>query len=162
MSSRDQVITWLNDAYAMEQALEETLERHAKDAQGENEEVHERIQRHIQETRDQAATVRECIESLGGQVSGSKSAFASMFGAMQGNLNKPAGDTMVKNAVADYAAEHFEIATYRALIDAARQIGEEEVSGKLTGILRQEEEMARFLEQQLPGAVRETVGAAAS
>ena len=32
MSSKALLIAWLNDAYAMEQGLEETLKRHADDA----------------------------------------------------------------------------------------------------------------------------------
>lgn len=156
MSSRELVISWLNDAYAMERALEETLERHAKDAES-SPEVRARIERHIEETRQQAETVRGCIESLNGSVSGAKSMLANMFGVAQGMANKPAGDTMVKNALADYAAEHFEIASYRGLIEAARQIGEEEIATKLTGILRQEEDMARFLEEKLPVAIREAL-----
>ncbi|GAA3737232.1 hypothetical protein HDA32_005468 [Spinactinospora alkalitolerans] len=40
-----------------------------------------------------------------------------------------------------------------------RQIGEEETAAKLTGILRQEEEMARFLEEKPPEAVREAPAA---
>lgn len=159
MTTRDHLITWLNDAYAMEQALEETMKQHATDAK-EDVEVHGRIQRHIEETRNQAETVKECIESLGGEVSGAKAAFANLFGAMQGVVNKPLRDTMVKNAISDYAAEHFEIATYRALIDAAEQIGENEIARKLTDILRQEQDMARFLEEKLPGAVGEALATA--
>ncbi len=159
MTTRDQLITWLNDAYAMEQALEETLKQHATDAK-DDVEVHGRIERHIEETRNQAATVKECLQSLGGEVSGAKSAFANVFGAMQGMVNKPMGDTMVKNAIADYAAEHFEIATYRALIDTAEKIGESEIARKLTDILRQEQDMARFLEEKLPRAVEATLATA--
>lgn len=153
MNSREQLIAWLNDAYSMEKSLEETLERHAKDAE-KDPEVHARVTRHIEETREQAETVKGCIESLGGSVSKVKSALAGMMGSMQGMANKPAGDTMVKNALADYAAEHFEIASYRALIEGARTLGEEQIALKLTAILHQEEDMARFLEQKLPGAVR--------
>lgn len=153
MDKREQLIAWLNDAYSMEKSLEETLERHAKDAEGDAE-VHARITRHIEETREQAQTVRGCVESLGGSVSKVKSALAGMMGAAQGMANKPAGDTMVKNAIADYAAEHFEIASYRALIEAARGCGEEQIALKLTSILHQEEDMARFLEEKLPVAVR--------
>lgn len=159
MTTRDQLITWLNDAYAMEQALEETLKQHAADAK-DDVEVHGRIERHIEETRNQAATVKECIQSLGGEVSGAKSAFANVFGAMQGMVNKPMGDTMVKNAIADYAAEHFEIATYRALIGTAEKIGENEIARKLTDILNQEQDMARFLEDKLPGTVDKTLAMA--
>lgn len=153
MSSRETFLDWLNDAYAMEQAIEENLERHVKDAKGEPE-VHARLTRHLEETRGQAETVKGCIESLGGKVSGAKSTLGSMFGAVQGMANRPAGDTMVKNTIADYAVEYFEIASYRALIEAARDLGEEAIAGRLTVILRQEEDMANFLEQKLPHAVR--------
>ncbi|WP_017571462.1 ferritin-like domain-containing protein [Nocardiopsis halotolerans] len=159
MNSREQFLDWLNDAYSMEKSLEETLERHAKDAEGDPE-VHARITRHIEETRGQAETVKGCIESLGGSVSGVKSALAGMMGAVQGMANRPAGDTMVKNAITDYAAEHFEIASYRALIDTAHELGEEQIALKLTSILHQEEDMARFLEEKLPGAVQGALTAA--
>lgn len=160
MNGRDHAIAWLNDAYAMEQALEKTLQRHAKDAK-DVPEVRARIERHIEETREQAETVRGCIESMGGQISDGKSVFADMFGAAQGMANKQMKDTVVKNTLADYAAEHFEIASYRALIDATREIGEEEIARKLTEILRQEEAMARFLEQKLPGAVQQSMATTA-
>lgn len=159
MSGREQLISWLNDAYAMEQALEETLERHAKDA-GDDPEVHARITRHIDETRSQAEKVKGCVESLGGKVSGAKSAFGNMFGAMQGMANKPAKDTMVKNAIADYAVEHFEIACYKALIEAAQKLGEQRIADELTVILRQEEDMAAFLAEKLPRTVDVAVAAA--
>lgn len=155
---KGQLVTWLDDAYSMERALEEVLERHAKDAEGSNTEVHERVTRHIEETRRQAETVKGCVEELGGSVSRPKKAFAKFFGAGQGMMNKPLQDTMVKNAIADYAAEHFEIASYRALIDAAEQLGEVQVAEKLRPILQQEEDMARFLEQHLTPAVHEQLG----
>jgi ferritin-like metal-binding protein YciE len=60
-------------------------------------------------------------------------------------------------ALVDYAAAHLEIATYRALIDASRHIGEDEVAGKLEQILRQEQDMAQFLEDKLPGAVQQAL-----
>lgn len=160
-NGKEQLVTWLDDAYSMERALEKVLEQHAKDAEG-NAEVHERVTRHIEETRRQAETVKGCVEELGGSVSRPKKAFANFFGAGQGMMNKPLQDTMVKNAIADYAAEHFEIASYRALIDAAEQLGESQVAEKLRPILRQEQDMARFLEQHLPPAVHEQLGQGAS
>lgn len=160
-NAKDQLITWLNDAYSMEKALEEVLQRHAKDAEG-NAVVHERVTRHIEETRRQAETVKGCIERLGGSMSRGKSAFATFFGAGQGMMNKPLQDTMVKNAIADYAAEHFEIASYRALIKTAEELGETDIAAELQQILRQEEDMARFLEQHLSGTVQEQLSKAAA
>lgn len=159
MSGKELLVAWLNDAYAMEQGLEETLKRHADDAK-EDPKVHDRIILHIEETRDQARIVSECIEALGGKTSKVKSALASVSGAVQGMMNRPASDTMVKNALADYAAEHFEIASYKALIHAATELGEDTIAERLTGILRQEEDMAQFLEQQVPAAISQTLASA--
>ena len=156
MSSREKIVDWLNDAHSMELALVETLERHAKDAEGDPE-VKSRIEQHIEETRRQAETVAGCIESLDGKVSAAKGVFGKMFGAMQGMANRPMPDTMVKNALADYAAEHFEIASYRALIEACQKAGEKDVANKLKGILKEEEAMAKFLEKKLPGAVEKAL-----
>lgn len=157
VSDRDRLVAWLNDAYAMEKALTKVLERHVKDAEG-NTEVHERVARHLDDTRNHAAVVKSCIEGVGGSPSAAKAAFATLFGAGQGMLNKPLKDTLVKNAISDYAAEHFEIACYRALIVAADNLGEHAIATQLGGILDQELAMAQFLEEQLPHAVREQLG----
>ena len=158
MSAREKIIDWLNDAHAMELALVETLERHAEDAEGGGDpEVKSRIEQHIEETRRQAETVAGCIESLDGTVSGAKDAFGKLFGTVQGVANRPMPDTVVKNALADYAAEHFEIASYRALIEACQQAGENDVADKLKAILKEEEDMAKFLEKKLPGAVEKAL-----
>lgn len=155
MSSNDGLlISWLNDAYAMEQALEEVLKRHADDA-SEDPPVQSRIMEHLIETKDHARIVKDCIEGLGGSTSKVKSAISSVTGMAQGMLNRPAEDTMVKNALADYAAEHFEIASYQALIQAATELGHADIAGKLQPVLAQEQAMAEFLAQTLPTAVSE-------
>ncbi|GAB3213751.1 hypothetical protein GCM10027294_48080 [Marinactinospora endophytica] len=83
MEEVHRLISWLNGVYAMQRALAEVLRRHAKDAEGPPE-ARARIERHIGETREQAEIVRGRIETLGDGVSGVKSAFADVFGAMQG------------------------------------------------------------------------------
>lgn len=152
--SDELLISWLNDAYAMEQSLEDTLKRHADDAAG-NPDVQSRIMQHITETKDQARIVKDCIEGLGGSTSKVKSAVSNVMGMAQGVLNRPASDTMVKNALADYAAEHFEIASYEALIHAATELGHADIAARLRPILVQEQAMAEFLAQALPAAVSE-------
>jgi ferritin-like metal-binding protein YciE len=155
----DVVLTWLNDAYTMEQALVEVLDEHAQQA-AEEPEVHDRIAEHLEETRQHVEIVKNCIHELGGQAGRGKQAYATMFGAGKGMINQDAHDTLVKNAVSDYAAEQFEIATYRMLIDAATELGEDKVASDLKGILKQEESMADFLAKQLPEAVKETLTSA--
>src|SRR5512142_2687981 len=111
----DALVTWLNDAYAMEQGLQESLERqvgHMKDLP----DAQARIRQHIDQTKDQAERVKGCIEQLGGKVSHTKSALANMMGTIQGMGTGPAKDTALKDALMDYAAENFEIASYKALM----------------------------------------------
>src|SRR5512142_2408629 len=145
----DALVTWLNDAYAMEQGLEETLKRqvgHMKDMP----EAQSMIQQHIEQTKDQAKRVKGCIEQLGGKVSHSKSALANMMGAIPGMSTGPAKDTALKDALMDYAAENFEIASYWSPVTGARELGHENIGSTCEGILREEEQMAHWVEQQLP------------
>jgi ferritin-like metal-binding protein YciE len=79
------------------------------------------------------------------------------MGAVQGMMNKLLQDTLVKDAIADFAAENFEIASYKALIQSANAIGEQKVATVCEEILRDEQEMARWLEEHLSPAVNEAL-----
>lgn len=156
MAHHETLIAWLNDAQAMEHSLIQVLENHAKDAK-DHPHVQARIQEHVEQTRHHADLVKGCIEHLGGTASAVKSGMGTVMGVVQGMSTALAKDELVKNALADYASEHFEIASYQALIVAARQAGDERTAGVCQDILHEEEEMARWLEQQLPSIVEEMV-----
>lgn len=153
MTPKEQFIAWLNDAYSTEIALIPVLLNHAKDAR-EYPEIYERDMRHAEETRRQADDLKNLIERLGGKVSTAKTVLGKMLGAGQSISTEFFQDEITKNFLADYAAEHFEIASYKALIATAEQIGEHEAIPVLESILREEEEMARWIEEHLPMAVR--------
>lgn len=153
MDDKQLVVSWLNDAYAMENALIPILENHAKDAK-EHPKVQSRIQQHLEATRRHAEKVQKCIEDFGESPSTTKSTVGKIFGTVQSVSTAGASDQLVKNGIADFAAEHFEIASYKALIAAAEQFGHSNVSQVCQEILRDEEDMARWLEQELPQAVR--------
>lgn len=150
---RDTLSTWLKDAYAMEQGIVEILERQI-DQFEEMPEAQSMIRRHLELTRDQAERVRSCVERLGDDVSRVKSGMANVLGAVQGMSTGMAKDKMVKNAMGNYAIEHFEIASYMVLISAAREIGHEDIALVCEGIMHEEQEMARWLEQSLPLVTR--------
>jgi ferritin-like metal-binding protein YciE len=80
-----------------------------------------------------------------------------MMGTMQSVATGPFKDEMVKNALMDFGAENFEIACYRALVTAAEQIDDSETARICQQIMRDEMDMARFLEQNLPMAVKEAL-----
>lgn len=153
---RELLIAWLNDAYAMEQAQIPVLENHARDAET-LPHVRARDEQHLEETRRHADLVRGCLERLGESPSKVKSVFGSMMGAMQSVATGPFRDELVKNFLQDYASENLEIASYSALISAARDLNEPDIASTCERILEDERNMARWLEDNLPTAVRETM-----
>src|SRR5947209_3017903 len=125
MADNDLVISWLNDAYSMEQGLEPILKNHAKDAK-DHPQMQAMIEAHLEQTRRHGELVKGCIERLGGKTSGVKSGLSSVMGMAQSVMTGAAKDELVKNAISDYAAENFEIASYNALIVAAQQMGDQQ------------------------------------
>lgn len=150
---KEQFIAWLNDAYSTELALMPVLKNHAKDA-ADFPEIRDRNLQHLEETRRQAERLKKLITNLGGKVSTAKSLFGTMLGQGQSISTEFFQDEITKNFLQDYAAEHFEIASYKGLIETARQIGEHQCIPVLEEILREEEAMARWIEQHLPLAIR--------
>ena len=51
---------------------------------------------------------------------------------------------------AQLKVEHYEVASYRGLLTAARQMGQNEVTGMLLQNLQQEEQTALLVEQSTP------------
>ncbi len=150
----DMLRTWLKDAYAMEQGIVEILERQI----GQFEEMPDaqmKIQQHLDLTKSQAERVRGCVERLGDDVSQVKAGLANFLGAVQGMSTAMADDKMVKNAMAAYAIEHFEIASYMAIVAAASEMGHEDIATICDGIIQEEMEMADWLRMQLPTVVHE-------
>jgi ferritin-like metal-binding protein YciE len=152
----DLLIAWLNDAYAMESALIPILENHASDVQ-EDPAAHARIRQHADETRRHAERVKECVERLGSSTSATKTGFATLSGYMQSVSTGMFSDELVKNALMDYATEHFEIACYQALSAAAQQLGHPEIAAVCDEIMREERAMAEWLQGQLSTIVRQSV-----
>jgi ferritin-like metal-binding protein YciE len=152
MTPQDTLISWLNDAYAMEKSLVQVLENHANDAK-DFPDIRAKDLEHMQVTQRHADTLRQCIESLGGNVSTIKAAMGTASGYFQGISTGLAPDELVKNVLSGYAAEHFEIICYKALIEAARIAGHDALIPTFERHIRDEEEMINWLDQNLSRAV---------
>jgi ferritin-like metal-binding protein YciE len=165
MTTRDELIDWLRDAYAMERGLEVTLRK-----QSESEElnalVREQARRHLGETRRHAEAVKACLEELGTDTSALKTGIALFTETAKGMATGFAQDERVKDMLAAYASEHFEIACYKALNAAALVAGEPTIAAVCEEILPDEEAMAEWLDANLPRVVTsylsEKTGEAAS
>jgi ferritin-like metal-binding protein YciE len=154
MAHKDLYLSWLNDAYGMERSLEQVLEHRVKDAK-DHPHIQQRDQQHLEETRRHAELIKGCIERNGGNVSSIKGGMSTVMGKVQAVSTGLAKDELIKNALADYAAEHFEIASYTSLIAAAEQLGDTETAQVCREVLREEERMAEWLQGQIPSITHE-------
>jgi ferritin-like metal-binding protein YciE len=145
----EHLVHWLKDAYAMEQQAVEMLEKQAKRIQH-YPEVEERIRLHIDETKRQAESIEQCLASLGEETSALKTGMGKMTATAQALGGMFAEDEIVKGSVAGYVFEHFEIGNYKVLITAARDAGENRIAAVCEEILREEEDMAQWMERHLP------------
>ena len=148
------LLEWLSDAHAMESEAETMLEGQASRLKH-YPRLQQRIEQHVEETRQQARLLEQRIEELGGSTSKVKDAFASMMAGMHAAGTAMMSDEVVKGSGLSYAFEHLEIATYRALIAAARRVGDARTEEICRHILGQEEAMAEWLAGNLDDVVIE-------
>ena len=118
-------------------------------------ELRAKVSQHLQESRRQAERVERCLHDLGTDTSTLKTAAGKMVGTAQQLSGLFASDEVLKGGIADYAFEHYEIASYRMLISAAEDAGEPQVKQALEENLREEEAMAGWLAQHLPELTRQ-------
>lgn len=138
----------------MERHVESVLERHVKEAQ-DYPAVREQLEKHLAETHEHVRRIGVALEALGGHVSVAVDLATGEVGALQGTSTGVFRDEPVRNARAEYAMEHFEIATYSALIAAAEEAGLGDLSRTCSDILREETAMALWLEDRIPQLTRE-------
>jgi ferritin-like metal-binding protein YciE len=156
MADKQLIVAWLNDAYALENAIVEALEKQV-DVASDHPTISAGIQRHLEATKQHAETVKTCLAQLDETPSGMKTMLASIGGKVQGLTMGAAKDDLVKFALNDYSTEHMEIASYKALIIAAQELGHTSIADACSQILQEEEAMAAWLDEQLPIVVREAV-----
>lgn len=148
MTKREQLISWLGDAHAMEVGIVSTLEKHISDAKGQPK-VRAGLTKHLQETKNHAAAMKKALSSLGGSHPVVREGVSKLVNLAAGLVTTVARDTVVKNAIADFATEHFEIACYSSLIVTATELGETEIAATCNTILKEEQAMAKALAGQL-------------
>jgi ferritin-like metal-binding protein YciE len=154
MNARDEVIDWLRDAYAMERGLEVTLKK-ISESEAHPAECRSACAMHLEETRQHAQTVEWLLKSLGTDTSTVKTGVGMMTETMKGLGTAMSHDEVVKDLLASYSMEHFEIACYTALAAAAEVAGLSEVAEACDEIIADEENMAEMISQSLPRIVQQ-------
>jgi ferritin-like metal-binding protein YciE len=144
---------WLRDAHAMEVGTLDDLRRLAGRVEH-YPQLKARLEQHIQESEGQERRLKELLAGMGEGPSAVKETVTRLAGNVQALVGALFTDEPLKNAIAAYAFEHFEIGNYRALLAAAGQAGETRAVGVLQANLGEEEAMARWLAEQLPELTR--------
>ena len=157
MECREWLVSWLNDAYAMEEGMVNTLENHV-DQLEDRPDIQTAVRAHLEHTRSQADRVGRCLEMLGEKPSTLKKGGMELMGSIDSKTTGMAEDKIIKDLLAEYGSEHFEIASYRALVQAATICGEQQVAMMCEEILREVEQMARTLDRNLETVVASFLG----
>ena len=110
--SRENLTAWLRDAHAMENQAIEILEKQASRLEH-YPELRAKVSSHLDESHRQAERVERCLHQLGTDTSGLKTALGKMVGTAQQLSGLFASDEVLKSGIADYAFEHYEIASYK-------------------------------------------------
>jgi ferritin-like metal-binding protein YciE len=153
-SAEERLMEWLRDAHAAEEQAETMLNGMARRIEN-YPQLKARIEQHLRETQRQAELVRGCIERRGGSTSSIKDAGAKMLGFGQAVSGMFVGDEVMKGSIASYAFEAMEIASYRILIATAEEVGDQQTARVCEQILREEEAMAEWLEENLPSLTQQ-------
>lgn len=146
--TRDIFITGLRNAHAMEnQALSimkpqlERIENYP--------ELARMLQQHIHETEGQIVRLEEILQGLGEEHSALKDWALSFAGGMAAMGHTIAGDEILKNSLANFAFENFEIAAYKSLLTIADAGGYIAATSGLKANLAEEQAMAAWLDENL-------------
>lgn len=155
--ARDIFIVGLRNAHAMENQALSIMKPQATRIES-YPQVLERLQRHITETEGQIRRLDSILQGMGESPSAFKDTTQSFMGAMAAMGHTMAGDEIIKNSLANFAFENFEIAAYTSLMTLAEAGGFAEAKTQLQQSLDEETAMASWLEENLPAVTLQFAG----
>ncbi|MFA0923427.1 DUF892 family protein [Xanthomonas fragariae] len=137
VQSRERLVTWLQDADAMEQEAE-TLSISKASRVAHDLELKLRAEQHMQKTQQQSASVQQCWDLVGGGVPALKGMLGSVTVGMRAAGKALMTDEVAKGVSISDAFEHLEIPTHRALVVATRVASQTQVAQNCKNILQQQ------------------------
>jgi ferritin-like metal-binding protein YciE len=149
MKNKETLFTWIKNAYAMEKELETVLDRYENDAE-EYPEFQRLIREHKEQTKSQADRLEDILEAHDEGTPDFKAGIGKAMGFLKAESTEFAKDQIIKNWITLHSAEHFEMASYRVIIETSKLLNENEIRTVCTDILHEEEEAIRKLDQVMP------------
>ena len=155
------LIGWLRDAHLMEtHSLPMLRSRVGDEPLGFD--ARARRESHLRETEQHSERLGQALRALGSAPPPVLGTSEPIVVLTHDITSRVFSDRLVASAIADLAAEQFEVAAYTALIAAAEHAGEAEVA-RLCRLNRgEDEDMAEWLDAQIPIVIARTLAHAAA
>jgi ferritin-like metal-binding protein YciE len=115
------------------------------------------LRRHIRESEAQRDRLDHLLEELGTSNSTVKDMVTGLMANMAALGHAVAPDEVIKNSLANYAFEHYEIATYNSLLTLADLAGHASAPAALKQSLSEEQHMAQWCADHLDATTRRYV-----
>jgi ferritin-like metal-binding protein YciE len=141
-------VTGLNNAHAMETQAIELLTRQVERLDN-YPEIEVKLRAHLEESKVQRTRIEEVLAALDEKHSALKEAVLGLGGNMAAMAHTAASDEIIKDTLANYMFEHFEMAAYKSLTAMAEFIGDPKGAAAAQANLREEEIMASWLEEHI-------------
>ncbi|HEX2940898.1 MAG TPA: ferritin-like domain-containing protein [Rhodopila sp.] len=146
-------ISGLRNQHAVENQAVELLERQVGRLEN-YPEMADRMRRHIEESREQARRIEELLSHYDTSHSTMKDTIMSLVGNMAAIGHTAASDEVVKNTFANFAFEHYEIASYTSLLTLADMANHGAARSALETSLREEKDMAMWIADHIESTTR--------
>jgi ferritin-like metal-binding protein YciE len=154
--ARDIYIVGLRNQHAVENQAIELLERQVGRLEN-YPEMSARMRQHIEESREQARRLEDLLSQFSTSHSSLKDTVMSVAANLAAIGHSIAPDEVVKNSFANFAFEHYEIASYTSLLTLADMAGHGAGRSALEASLREEKAMAAWIADHLEATTRRFV-----
>jgi len=150
-------VTGLRNAHAMENQALAMLQPQANRIRN-YPEVAAKVDQHIAETEAQIQRLEQLLGDRNEAHSSFKDTVMSVVGGVGAMGHAVADDEILKNSLANFAFENYEIAAYNSLIALARALDLREAVPLLEQNLAEEEAMAKWLHDNLAAVTLQYAG----
>jgi ferritin-like metal-binding protein YciE len=150
-------VAGLRNAHAMETQAIELLSRQVDRLQN-YPEMEAQIRKHISESEMQRLRLEEALATLSESHSSLKDAALGLVGNLAAMAHTPASDEALKNTLANFAFEHYEIAAYKSLITMAETVGHTQGLAAAQASLKEEELMAKWIDEHISSTTLQFLG----
>jgi len=151
--SRMFYITGLHNAHAMETQAINLLTRQVERLDN-YPELEARMRSHLEESKVQRTRLEEVLHAHEEEHSALKEAILGLGGNFAALSHTAASDEIIKNTLANYMFEHFEIAAYKSLTAMAEMLGDAPAIAAYQASLHEEELMAAWLDEHIAPTTR--------